>query len=197
MQVCRWLEEAGVDAIHVSTGSSFPHPRNPAGRLPGRRLLSRTYDTLLSSGTHTFRNYLLFRTWPFSRCSASVAGRGATADRIEGINLAGRARDQAGRVGPRALHRRLPDRLGRSQGDRRDGDCDARHASPGRWSRTTTSCSHSRPATTAPPRPCTYCNKCLVHVVENPLGCYEESRFPSREEMLREMLSVYQPPAFA
>ena len=31
-QVCKWLVEAGVDAIHVSTGSSFPHPRNPAGQ---------------------------------------------------------------------------------------------------------------------------------------------------------------------
>ncbi len=28
-------------------------------------------------------------------------------------------------------------------------------------------------------KPCTYCNKCLVHVVEHPLGCYEESRFAS------------------
>ena len=25
------------------------------------------------------------------------------------------------------------------------------------------------------PRPCTYCNKCLVNAVENPLGCYELS----------------------
>ena len=23
-------------------------------------------------------------------------------------------------------------------------------------------------------KPCTYCNRCLVNVVENPLGCYEE-----------------------
>ena len=42
VQVCRWLEEAGVDAIHVSAGSTFPHPDNPAGGLPlprGRREL--------------------------------------------------------------------------------------------------------------------------------------------------------------
>ena len=31
IQVCKWLVEAGVDALHVSTGSFFPHPRNPAG----------------------------------------------------------------------------------------------------------------------------------------------------------------------
>ena len=46
-------------------------------------------------------------------------------------------------------------------------------------------------------RPCTYCNKCLVHVVEHPLGCYEESRFPSREAMLEEVMSVFHPQAFA
>ena len=31
VKVCKWLAEAGVDAIHVSTGSFFPHPMNPAG----------------------------------------------------------------------------------------------------------------------------------------------------------------------
>jgi hypothetical protein len=41
------------------------------------------------------------------------------------------------------------------------------------------------------PRPCTYCNKCLVNVIENPLGCYEESRFASRDEMLAQIMSVF------
>jgi 2,4-dienoyl-CoA reductase (NADPH2) len=41
------------------------------------------------------------------------------------------------------------------------------------------------------PKPCTYCNKCLVNAVENPLGCYEESRFASREEMVREIMTVF------
>jgi 2,4-dienoyl-CoA reductase-like NADH-dependent reductase (Old Yellow Enzyme family) len=46
-------------------------------------------------------------------------------------------------------------------------------------------------------KPCTYCNKCLVHVVEHPLGCYEESRFPNEAAMLREVMSVFQPPPFS
>ncbi len=45
-------------------------------------------------------------------------------------------------------------------------------------------------------RPCTYCNRCLVNVVENPLGCYEESRYPSRDAMVAEIMSVFNPPAF-
>jgi 2,4-dienoyl-CoA reductase (NADPH2) len=46
-------------------------------------------------------------------------------------------------------------------------------------------------------RPCTYCNKCLANVVENPLGCYELSRFPSPEAMVAEIMSVFNPPSFA
>jgi 2,4-dienoyl-CoA reductase (NADPH2) len=42
-------------------------------------------------------------------------------------------------------------------------------------------------------RPCTYCNKCLFAFIENPLGCYDERRFDSREEMVRQIMSVYDP----
>ncbi len=42
-----------------------------------------------------------------------------------------------------------------------------------------------------PPRPCTYCNKCLVNFLENPIGCYEESRFASREAMIEEIFAVF------
>ena len=43
------------------------------------------------------------------------------------------------------------------------------------------------------PRPCTYCNRCLLNTVVNPLGCYEPKRFASREEMIDQVLSVYEP----
>ena len=36
VQVCRWLEEAGADAIHVSSGSTFPAPREPGRRVRPR-----------------------------------------------------------------------------------------------------------------------------------------------------------------
>ena len=48
----------------------------------------------------------------------------------------------------------------------------------------------------SPEKPCTYCNKCLVNVVENPLGCYEEKRFPSRDAMLAQIMSVFRPETF-
>ncbi len=86
VQVCRWLEEAGVDALHVSSGGTFPHPRNPAGTAAVKELV-RTYDTMLSSGTHTFRNYVLFRMWPFSRIFKWWWERPSRGG-VEGINLA-------------------------------------------------------------------------------------------------------------
>ncbi|MGI9082257.1 MAG: NADH:flavin oxidoreductase, partial [Thermoleophilaceae bacterium] len=46
-------------------------------------------------------------------------------------------------------------------------------------------------------KPCTYCNKCLVNVLENPLGCYELSRYDGdTEAMVREVMSVYRPTGF-
>ncbi|WP_396625607.1 NADH:flavin oxidoreductase, partial [Luteitalea sp.] len=85
VQVCRWLDEAGVDAIHVSSGSYFPHPRNPPGDFPVDELV-KTYDQLLSSGSHALRNYLLFRFEPTQRLFEQRWAR-ARGDRIEGINL--------------------------------------------------------------------------------------------------------------
>src|SRR5262245_30699197 len=88
IQVCKWLIDAGVDSIHVSTGSSFPHPRNPCGSDFPVDVLSSTYEQLASSGTHTFRNFLFFRghlTGNFFRDQWLAAG--VPADQIEGLTL--------------------------------------------------------------------------------------------------------------
>src|SRR5690606_344938 len=85
VQVCRWLDAAGVDAIHVSTGSFCPHPRNPPGGLPIDELI-KTYDQLLSSGGLALRNYLFYRN-RLTRAVVERRWREAGGDRIEGINL--------------------------------------------------------------------------------------------------------------
>ena len=191
--VCKWLEEDGVDAIHASTGSSFPHPRNPAGPFPLEELI-KTYDTMISSGEHTYRNFVLFRTWPANRFFQSRWTR-ATGDQIEGINL--------------------PDARLIKQAVSVPVICTGgfQTASIIRESINNASCdavSIARPLIAnndlvkmfaegqdRPSRPCTYCNKCLVSVIENPLGCYEESRFKSREEMIQQIMSVFEPPPFS
>jgi 2,4-dienoyl-CoA reductase-like NADH-dependent reductase (Old Yellow Enzyme family) len=191
VQVCRWLEVAGVDAIHVSTGASFPHPDNPAGALPLREVVTH-YDTMLSSGRHAFRNFLLYKLWPINRLMQRRWSR--SVDRIEGANLPD-ARAVKAAVSIPVL---VTGGFQTASVIRRaiaDGDCDAvtiarplianpdlvRLFADG----------HDRP-----PRPCTYSNKCLFALLEDPLGCYDESRFASREEMLREIYTVFEPPSY-
>ena len=84
--VCSWLEQAGVDAIHVSGGGYFPHPRNPVGHLPIEDFV-KTYGTIIASGENTFRNYLLFH----NNLTADVfkaRWEKAAGTVYEGVNLA-------------------------------------------------------------------------------------------------------------
>jgi 2,4-dienoyl-CoA reductase (NADPH2) len=196
LQVCQWLVDAGVDSIHVSTGSSFPHPRNPAGADMPVDVLAQTYEQLISSGDHTFRNFLFFRggiTGEFFRRQWLDAG--VPADQIEGLTLPDARVIKQGVTVPVICTGGFQTASVIRQAIE-GGDCDA--------------VSIARPLVANPDlvhqfaagrdraaKPCTYCNKCLVHVVEHPIGCYEESRFASRDEMLREVMSVFQPAPFS
>ena len=192
IQVCKWLEEDGVDAIHCSTGSSFPHPRNPAGDFP-TWVATKTYGVMLASGGSTFRNFLVFKTPPFHNLFRWwwVHNSGK---KIDGLNLPdSRKLKEAlkvpvictGRFQTASVIRRAIER----------GDCDA--------------VSIARPLIAnndlpqlfaqgydRPPNPCTYCNKCLFNVIANPLGCYEESRFASHTEMIDQIMTVFDPAPF-
>jgi 2,4-dienoyl-CoA reductase (NADPH2) len=191
VHVCLWLEEAGVDAIHVSAGSTFPHPDNPAGGLPLEDVV-RSYDTMISSGIHAFRNYLLFRLWPVNRIMQKRWQR--PLDRIEG-SLLGDAKAIREAVAIPVLCTGGFQTASVIRQALSDGACDA--------------VTIARPLVANPdlvrlfaeghdraPRPCSYCNKCLFNVLESPLGCYDERRFESHEEMIEEIYSVFRPPPF-
>ena len=192
IRVCKWLEEAGVDALHVSSGASFPHPRNPAGGFPIEDVV-RGYDTMISSGRHTFRNYLVFRLWPLNKLFRWQWER-ASRGRVEGINLAdSRAVKEAVSIPVLCTGGFQTASVVEAAIER--GDCDG--VTIGRplianpnlvelW----------RAGEDRPARPCTYSNKCLINQLESPLGCYDQSRFDTREEMVREILSVYEPQPF-
>jgi 2,4-dienoyl-CoA reductase-like NADH-dependent reductase (Old Yellow Enzyme family) len=194
IQVSKWVQEAGADAIVVSTGSMFPHPRNPAGGLPVD-VASETYDSMLSSGLYTFRNYLLARYKlgrPIFRALWNRTVRNVT---VEGISLAdARAIKQAVTIpvlctGGFQTASVIRDAIS-------SGACDAVTiarpliANPDLVKQFAAGADR-------PERPCTYCNKCLVNVIENPLGCYEPARFGGdTAAMMREVMSVYEPTAF-
>jgi 2,4-dienoyl-CoA reductase-like NADH-dependent reductase (Old Yellow Enzyme family) len=191
LKVCRWLEAAGVDAIHVSTGSSFPHPRNPAGDFPVEEA-AKTYDTMLSSGSRTLLNYLAFRG-PAGQLYRALWLK-ARGEVIEGINLPDSRAVKAAVSIPVLCTGGFQTASVIRQAIA-SGACDA--VTIGRPLVANNDLVHMFAAgLDRPPRPCTYCNKCLVNVLENPLGCYDESRYGSREEMIREILSVYEPPPF-
>jgi 2,4-dienoyl-CoA reductase-like NADH-dependent reductase (Old Yellow Enzyme family) len=191
VQVCQWLEEAGADAIHVSSGSTFPHPLNPAGGMPLREVRDN-YDGLISSGIHGFRNYLLYRTPLVNRLMQRRWER--SEDEVEGANLPdARAIKEAVSIpvlctGGFQTASVVRDALS-------SGLCDAVTiarslvANPDLldvWR-----AGHDRPE-----RPCSYCNKCLFNLLENPLACYDERRFDSREAMIAAAYAVFDPPPY-
>ena len=196
IQVCRWLVEAGVDAIHVSTGSSFPHPMNPAGTDLPLDVLSQTYEQLVSSGSHTLRNLLFFRgaiTGPLFKHQWLAAG--VPADRIEGLNLPD-ARKIKQAVTVPVLCTGGFQTASVIRNAITGGDCDAVSIARPLLANNDLVKQFAAGKDRAD-KPCTYCNKCLVHVVEHPLGCYEESRFASRDEMMAQVMSVFSPPPFS
>jgi 2,4-dienoyl-CoA reductase-like NADH-dependent reductase (Old Yellow Enzyme family) len=191
VRVCSWLEEAGADAIHVSAGSTFPHPLNPAGGMPLREVRDN-YDGLISSGIHAFRNYLLYRTPLVNRLLQRRWQR--PAESVEGANLPD-ARAIKAAVSIPVLCTGGFQTASVVREAIASGSCDAVTiarplvANPDLldlWR-----AGHDRP-----PRPCSYCNKCLFNLLEHPLACYDARRFDSREAMLEHVFSVFTPPPF-
>ena len=193
-QVCEWAQAAGADAIHVSMGSLFPHPNNPAGGFSVKDAM-RTYDIMIDSGIHTLRNFLLFSN-PLSRPFMRLLWNRTAVKEVEGLNLdAAEAIKEVvtvpvictGGFQTASVIRRAIE----------DGRCDA--------------VSMARPLMANPDlpqifaagadeaeSPCTYCNKCLDAVLEHPLGCYDVTRFDGdHDAMIAEVMSIFEPSGFA
>ena len=184
IQVCKWLVEAGIDALHVSTGAFFPHPKNPCGSdLPVEDLV-KSYDSMISSGERTFANFLLFHGASGLLARQAWNREAGPPDEIEGKNLPDARAIKAAVSVPvictggfqtaSVIEKAITNK-----------DCDA--VSMAR----TLVANNDLPKVFASGQdkaaePCSYCNRCLVNVVENPLGCYDVRRFPSREAMVAE-----------
>lgn len=202
IKVCEWLVADGVDAIHVSTGSMFPHPRNPMGGFPVEHAV-RWYDGLLSSGIHTHRNYQFFGNPLLQPLFRFLWHRTQEHPKdIEGANL----KDcRAIRDAVRRITTDVPvictggfqtaAKIGRAIDD---GDCDAVSiARPLVANNNMVNDYFKRGEEIPEDKRCTYCNKCLFNAPENPLGCYELSRFDGDyDAMIKEVMSVFEPKQF-
>src|SRR5215471_6051832 len=188
IEIAKWCESDGADAIHVSTGSLFPHPLNPPGDF-SFETIATTYDAMISSGVDAFRNFLLFRyrllrpifRWIWFRMKKGLP--------IEGVSLE-EARAIKANVSVPVLNTggyQIASfiRSGITSGAF-DGVAIARSLVANndlvqQWAM----------GRDLPERPCTYCNKCLLNAPKNPMGCYELARFPSREAMIDELMTIY------
>ncbi|GGF63672.1 hypothetical protein GCM10007301_24340 [Azorhizobium oxalatiphilum] len=207
VKICRLLldDGKGVDAFHVSSGSTFPHPRNPAGDMPMQDL-ARWYGGMLAQGTRTHFNYGIFRNpigaWLFRRYW--VWRRGKT---IEGINLAyaKAVADDIRSIDPSV---KVLCTGGFQHADAiadaiRSGACDGVSMARPLVANNDLPEILKRANGPDPGKECSYCNRCLVNDLANPLGCYDLNRFEGEDfdtryaRMLKEVMSVFEPPLYA
>jgi len=195
LQVCRWVEAEGVDAIHASLGNIFPHPMMPPGGTPPDEM-NWWYGNIMSSGARGFLNYacfhfktlrpLIFYFWNRTKKNRPVEGvclhEAGEVKKVVGIPVLCTGGFQDGALIRKAIA---------------DGYCDA--------------VTMARPLIAnndlpqilktgqdQPERPCTFCNRCLVNAVANPLGCYDIRRFDGdHEKMIEQVMTVFHPAPFA
>ncbi len=196
MVLSRWLADAGLDAIHLSQGDSFPHPLIPAGRLPTDDA-RRVFGALFYEGTRAPLAFLLLQfaplrrlvEWNWGRRMAFKRGGELLPDKIEGMNQddAAAIRQASGlpvicvggwqHAGPirAALSAEHCDVVSIARGLLANPDLVNRFAA----------------GQEQPDRPCTYCNRCAVNALLYPLACWDESRFDSPVQMYDEAYRVY------
>ena len=206
LNICRLLldDGKGVDAFHVSSGSTFPHPRNPPGDLPMRDL-ARCYDGMLAQGVRTRFNYRIFSSplagalfrqyWIWRRGKVI---EGINADYAHAVTEAVRKIDPSVKVLCTGGFQHASKIAGAIRSDACDG------VSIGRPLIANPTLPEILKTADGPPagKECTYCNKCLINDLKNPLGCYELSRYDGDtfeeryDAMIAEVMSVFEPPTF-
>ena len=201
VEICNVLEDGGrgVDAFHVSSGSTFPHPRNPPGDIPLAEA-RRVYAVMRASGVRAKMNDAIFasrvlgplfrRLWLWRR-----------GPMVEGINAA-YARVVKRSVGVPVLCTGGFQHANAIAAVLREGWCDA--VTVARPLIANPDLPHILKVRNGPdPRKeCTYCNKCLLNDLAHPLGCYEVSRYDGDTfevkyaNMIASVMSVHRPTLF-
>jgi 2,4-dienoyl-CoA reductase (NADPH2) len=194
IQICKWIEEDGADGLHISAGSIFPHPLVPPGQFPPDEL-NWWYGGMAAGGTrgffpnYTFFHFKLLRPlflWLWNRTKKDYP--------VEGVSM--------------ALCQAIKDSVGIpiiNTGGFQDGALIRRGIKEGYFDGVAIArpliANNDLPQILAsgkdvPERPCSFCNRCLVNAVANPLACYDQRRYRNYEEMIQDAMTVFDPPPF-
>jgi 2,4-dienoyl-CoA reductase-like NADH-dependent reductase (Old Yellow Enzyme family) len=195
IQVAKWAEEAGVDAIHTSIGSMFPHPLLPPGGFPPDEL-NWWYGSMISSGVRGYFNYTMFhfrilrpifslfwgrmkKDHPVEAVSSEYSKEIKKNVSVPIINTGGY---QDGRVIRRVINEGYTDAVSIARPLIANRDL-PQILESGR---------------DLPDKPCSFCNRCLVNAIANPLGCYDARRFDGdHDAMVAKILEVFHPSQFS
>jgi 2,4-dienoyl-CoA reductase-like NADH-dependent reductase (Old Yellow Enzyme family) len=195
IQVAKWAEEAGVDAIHTSIGSMFPHPLLPPGGFPPDEL-NWWYGSMISSGVLGYFNYTMFHFRLLRPIFSFFWGRMKKDHPVEAVSSQ-YSKEIKKNVNVPIIN----------TGGYQDGRVIRRVISDGY----TDAVSIARPLIAnrnlpeilesgqdLPDRPCSFCNRCLVNAIANPLGCYDVRRFNGdHDAMVAKILEVFHPSQFS
>lgn len=195
IQICQWAEREGADAIHASLGSIFPHPLMPPGGTPPDEM-NWWYGNIVSGGAMGYLNYTMFHFRTLQRLIFWFWNRAKRTRPVEGVCM-NEAREVKKAVKVPVL----------CTGGFQDGKLIRKAISEGYCD----GVSIARPLIAnndlpkvlqsgkdSPDRPCSFCNRCLVNAVANPLGCYDVRRFDNdHDKMIREVMTVYRPQTFS
>jgi 2,4-dienoyl-CoA reductase-like NADH-dependent reductase (Old Yellow Enzyme family) len=191
IQIIKWAEEAGVDAIHVSIGSIFPHPLLPPGGFPPDEL-NWWYGGMASSGVRGYMNYTLFhfkvlrplflyfwnrtkKDHPIEAVSSEYCREVKKQIKVPVLNTGGY---QDARVIRKVISEGYTDAVSMARPLIANRDLPRVLAS----------------GKDVPERECSFCNRCLVNAIANPLGCYDVRRFNGdHAAMIQEVMKVYDP----
>ena len=201
-QVCRWLVEDGIDAIHVSTGNMFPTPGTPWGTSPwtsscaGIPRCSRAASTPsgTTSSSVTGRSVPSSATPGTARRSRSIASKGSTRPTRARSAPPSTRSIRASPSSARAASRPAP----RSLRSSRAVIATRRSIARPLIANNDLARYFERGEEVPERRRCTYCNRCLINDLANPLGCYEPSRYDGDwDAMVAEVMTVFEPKPFA
>ena len=194
IEICKWVEAAGADGLHVSIGSMFPHPQLPSGGFPADEA-NWWYGGMVSSGVRAYLNYATFHYKALRPIFLGLWNRTKKQRPVEGV-CAVEAREVKKNVGIPVIN----------TGGYQDGALIRKVIAEGYCDGVTM----ARPLIAnndlpkilergrdLPERPCSFCNRCLVNAIANPLGCYDLRRYHGdRDAMIREVMTVFHPRTF-